>query len=204
MKQIIFFNGWGMDINNIVHIHKDKNTIITEINRYHQYTTPKIVEEASEVILIAWSLGAQKATSFYLENGKHITKYIIFNGSCDGFNKESGLPITMAKLTANRWNPEVRKRFETKMNGIQKDSSLSQRSCKDQKNELLYLIQNEDNIQSSRLEENDPKIKIYISRNEKIYPIDNLLNCWKKQQLFFIDDMFHNVFIDTKSWDQWI
>lgn len=205
MIQILFFNGWGMDDSVISHMETPANTILTEINSYHHYVAPKINPNANEVYIIGWSLGVIYATEFYLNNQSLVTKFIVINGSCDSFSKETGLPERITLLTARSWNEKNRMLFNQKMNGCEIDiACISKRSIEDQKRELEYLVENKKGIYSTELKEKDSKIKVYISSEEAIFPKQNLERCWSTQVIEMLESKYHNPFISTSRWMDWI
>lgn len=205
MIQILFFNGWGMDESIISHIEVPSSTILTEIHSFHQYQEPEIDKDANEVYVIGWSLGVICATEFYLKNKDRITNYIVINGSCDSFSRETGLPKRLSMLTARSWNEKNRETFNLKMNGCHMTmDKVSKRSVEDQKKELEYLMQNKEVVYSDEMKEADSKIKVYISSEEAIFPKQNLERCWASQNIELLESKYHNPFISTATWMEWI
>ncbi len=189
-KLVIFFNGFGMDINPF-RILLNSNLTILHINKYYDLNFEEIKnisKNFSNKIILSYSLGVYFAGVFLSENSLNFKEVIAINGTLEPINTNYGIAPKMYDLTIKHFDEKGRQNFYRnmfyEMNDYQKFiENQPNRIFIEQKNELITIkkIISDKNSKISR----DLFTKIFVSKYDKIIPTKSQVNYWGKVE--FID-----------------
>jgi len=197
---IIFFSGWGMeDI-----ACQDLDLCKYDLLCLYDYRSLELAAEAIKIIsgydmkhLICWSMGIMAAEQAYRLLNESNSK-IALCGSPFAISNEHGIPARIYNKTLQNFSAEVMVGFLRNM-GL-KINSLNELAFEDsletKKNELKSLsgCQPAANITFDRA---------VITRQDRIFPYDNLLNYWQKTNSKIITlDCGHYLFDRFRSWQE--
>ncbi|HRR19748.1 MAG TPA: DUF452 family protein [Ignavibacteriales bacterium] len=184
-KLVLFFNGFGMDINPL-RILLNSNLTILHINKYYDLNFEEIKnisKNFSNKIILSYSLGVYFAGLFLLENLLKFKEVIAINGTLEPINNNYGIDPKMFDLTIKLFDEKGRQNFYRnmfyEMNDYQKFlENQPNRMCDEQKNELITIkkIISDKNLKINR----DLFTKIFVSKYDKIIPTKSQINFWEK------------------------
>ena len=204
-KLILFITGWGMDKNPTQFLSDKKYDVCT------LYNYPDLSNDLStinfelydEVIFVAWSLGVFAANVYYNELPIKPDYTIAINGTGLPVDNRYGIPTKVFALTLKTWSEKARINFNKRMCCDDSSSELfskyeSKRTVDDQKQELNWCF---NNAQSDNFSMKwDLAI---IASNDKIFPPDNMLEYWSKQNVRIKKiNKPHYPFAQWNSWDE--
>lgn len=142
------------------------------------------MDEYYTIYLFAWSLGVYAASRVL--SPERITAAFALNGTLTPVDDYRGIPRAIFKGTADNLNPRNLQKFRMRMmsNREQKDAAIAffpEVNDETRINNLqrqLYTILNSSQEQQQSAGLN--WIRAYISRNDRIFPPDNMLRAWKE------------------------
>nr|MDA3781312.1 DUF452 family protein [Bacteroidales bacterium] len=144
---ILFFNGWGMDMNIVNHI-KPLGFNVCMLNNYNNLESlDDNFNDYDKIYIVAWSLGVWAAVQFISKSKINIEKSIAINGTSLPIDNEYGIDKEIFAATVNNWNDKNKQKFWLRMFGskiIFNDfrKCLPKRETLEQRDEIIYL-QNE-------------------------------------------------------------
>ena len=202
-KCILFFNGWGMDINSVNHL----DFVDFDVVMFNQFDSNFNIENEfkkyKSIYVVAWSLGVWNSYIALNNVEFNINKAIAINGTLDPINEQYGIDPTIFNLTLETWNDVNREKFNMRMFGgrslyKQRIKYLSQRGSIEQKEELANIRIEISKKHSSNLIF-DTAI---IGANDLIFLAKNQLLFWHGQARVKNMDFSHFPFADFSSWKQ--
>jgi len=182
-RLLLFFNGWSMDENHLLHLKSSEYDVIICSN--YQDLRPLCDDTFkiySDITIIAWSMGVFAANKLrkHLNN---VSLSIAINGTLRPIDNNYGIPEAIFKATLNNFNVETREKFYKRMFKSNEDFDQfllcrPERSSEDQKEELITL-------QNYIIKENDSNNcfdRVIIGNYDKIIPAKNQINFWSKTE----------------------
>jgi biotin synthesis protein BioG len=199
---ILFFNGWGMDLNAIGHL-ECSGFDLCMINNY--LSVEPIRDNLSDyknVTVIAWSLGVWATEQIISRSDITIHKSIAINGTPRPVHDQYGIPCKIFSMTMEGWNETSKVKFNRRMMGENQNISdyerfISSRSSADQKEELQAIFA----AQKSNVPQIDWDVAL-VGRNDLIFPATNQLNWWTGKTKIIETNQPHFPFAGLKHWEQ--
>lgn len=198
---ILFFNGWGMDENAVLHL--DQNGFdVCVYNDYRHIAPIENLENAyQKVVLIAWSLGVWAASEAISMSNTTIHSHIAINGTPCPVNDTYGIPERIFRRTLEGWNDKNRTIFEQRiMDGAPDTQRLSKRPTDNQKEELnaLYAACRKKTLDNLSWD------TAIIGLNDWIFPPQNQINWWTSKTKVVTTNQPHFPFNGLQNWKQLI
>lgn len=177
---LIFFNGWGMDLNAVKHLAFDEKLAVLEV---HDYTGPAVKEVFEpywhgyrKIHLCAWSLGVRAAAEcFSGMKPDFFATATAWNGVLNPIDEKLALPEQVFDQTAENWlSPAVRKKFFFRVFGGD-TACLPERSPENQQQELLCI--------GKRVRQNDTLLSSVFTlavagEQDRIFPASGQVGAW--------------------------
>jgi pimeloyl-[acyl-carrier protein] methyl ester esterase len=202
---ILFFNGWGMDENAIVHMGFDG----FDVCMFNDFRDIEPVcchtSDYQMVILVAWSLGVWVAEQAISQSDITIHKSIAINGTSCPVHNQYGITENLFVTTMNGWNETNRNKFNRRMIGGKQSLEagkqfLSNRSADDQKEELQAIYVSYKNTHHSHIHWD----LAVVGQNDLIFPAVNQKNWWTEKTKIVETGFPHYPFIGLQQWSQLI
>lgn len=203
-KSIVFFNGWAMDENIVNHLNSNDFDVFM-LNEYQTQNTIDwaFLDNYSENILIAWSMGVWAAEQLPDAIWSKITQTIAINGTGLPINNSYGIPTSVFDSTYNNLSEINLQKFFKRVCGNSDVFELfkkqtPKRSYESQKQELKYLKTNA--RKNETVKEWD---LVVISKDDLIFSAKNQMNYWKQSNLQIVEiEASHYPFQIWKSWKE--
>jgi pimeloyl-[acyl-carrier protein] methyl ester esterase len=204
-KCILFFNGWGMDENAVLHLNNDHFDICMFNNYNHIPNLSDSFTNYQSVFVIAWSMGVWMASEVLSNTKIAVQKSIAINGTPCPIHNQYGIPENVFYHTLNGWNEVSRTKFNRRMMGgegntAQYQQYLSAQTPDVQKNELQWLYSNIQNKPSRKFNWHTA----LVGNADLIFPTANQINWWVNKTNIKVIAQPHYPFADIKSWEQLI
>ena len=176
---IVFFSGWGFDASIVqdLAIRKDTNVLFINDYRSLEYQLPNL-EHYQHRYLIAWSFGVAAYSVWQNQTSTIHSQFdctVAVNGSMIPINRKTGIPELVVKKTIDTLSVDSFQVFAQKC-FAPTDNKINEHFIIDvnaRKNELLE-------IQQRQYPENTLQWhKVWISSNDKIFPLRNLQYAWQ-------------------------
>lgn len=175
-KLIIFFNGWGMDENVVMHLSPEDFDVLM----FYDYNTLDTDFDFSllniylEKNIIAWSMGVMVGGK-YLDKLGSLKQTVAINGTLKPIDVEFGIHPRIYDLTVKGFDEKGRDRFFSSMFcGEQNPHPIhlpKERDIEEQRSELIALK----NYMSNDFFRYN---KVLISDNDKIIPTKSQVAFW--------------------------
>jgi len=201
---ILFFNGWGMDVNAIGHLELDGFDLCMYYNYHNIGSIHDNLLNYQTIILVAWSLGVWAAEQIISQSGIKIHKSIAINGTSCPVHDQYGIPCKIFAMTIKGWNETSKVKFNQRMMGENQKTNdyerfLSGRSSDDQKKELQAIYTANKNNQ--HLMHWDFAI---VGMKDLVFPATNQLNWWTGKTKVTETNQPHFPFNGLQRWEQLI
>lgn len=178
-RLIVFFNGWGFDASIVQHLFSQADTNILFIDDYRSldYELPKL-EDYQQCSLIAWSFGVA-AYSAWQQGRNNVFDYrVAINGSMAPIDRKTGIPPIVMQKTIDTLST---KSFQVFAKKCFHQLDATEKECfsidVEVRKEELIAIQKRQNANNAMQWD-----KVWISRNDAIFPLENLQRAWQAQK----------------------
>lgn len=189
---LLFFTGWGMDNRATDSLSTERYDICTCFD-YTDLTTSETErwKEYSEIVVVGWSMGVWAAERVLQGRGLKITKSIAINGTSTPVDDNFGIPVSIAKGTCEGLTENSFRKFIRRVGG-----NFEHRE------DIVAL-----KIELERIIDSLPTAdfhwdKAIVSRNDAIFPPDNMLRFWQERCTVEELDAPHYPFEIFKSWEE--
>lgn len=202
-KLILFFNGWGMNESVIAHI-MSSNADVVMFHNYHKEPGffPQVVDGYNEIFIVAWSFGVAEANRVFSEFNFVPAKTIALNGSQIPISDTMGIPNNIFDGTMTGLSDNSLRKFNMRICGGREgfdrfESIVGQADLEELANELRYFksTYNDDIVRNSW-------DCVYVSREDRIFPFDNLIESWKGFGNVIVTDWPHMPFWRVDNWSE--
>ena len=176
-KLIVFFNGWGMDENALIHLDCEDYDVVVFYD-YNDLNVNIDLDGYREKYIIAWSMGVAVAG---LDN-PNIRKIVKNYGSATAIagtpliiDDKFGIPRKIYNMTFKNFNKETSvKFFERMFSQMPEDVFIPKRSFESQKSELEKMV-----LYSCKSELK--YTRVIIPDKDFIVPTRNQKRYWEKE-----------------------
>ena len=202
---VLFFNGWGMEPWVVGHLKGEE-----DILAFSDYRTLEIEEEVlrgvdnyARVYVVAWSMGVWAAANVLRNWALPLRGTVALNGTERPVDDTVGIPEKVYLLTERGMNPRGRERFVARMLGDaeEKERFKAHPLCR----ELPELCEELVKIREQCAVARQVWIwdKVYISRQDVIFPPDNQQHWWdgRAKEIRFLPGA-HYPFYHFQSWEE--
>ena len=216
----IFFSGWATDWHLIENKVLKNDTIVCynygesfdkilfsggeryDLSKEEENSLLNFVRDNNytRINIIAWSLGVYvvehcREIKDLITKGRELPKYnfVAINGTPFPCNDKYGIPVSVFKGTLDNLSDRNLYKFRRRMCGENFDFFIDnppQRSLESCKNELEYFYNKMIERGFHSYEFNVLWDKVYISKNDKIFPFENMNMAWRltNTPIITIDD----------------
>lgn len=198
---VLIFSGWGTDEKAFKHLFSDAVDFIV----FYDYRSIEAIkteefDKYDYVYIVAWSMGVMAAEMVLAGNSIKINKSIALCGSPLPVNNNYGIPERIFKLTVNGIKKSGTDKFYERMSDGSENSNFIKPSRRQQEtiDELEQLGKYADSRQNTDFNWDI----IVISKNDKIFPFQNLINYWENKGGIIIEDFNHYPFDKYDSIDK--
>lgn len=193
-RLLIFFTGWSTDTNVAKDIKIPRGYDFMLVRDYRELVWEPIDKKYEESLIIAWSLGVPAAQILYpfISKDLKLTGLFAVNGSRHPVDDVRGIPVNIFTGTLDTLNERNLHKFRIRTaGGIEKfnkvkeflRSDLGIDSLKDELSKFLDM---------ANPEEFSPEWDhVFISADDKIFPVENLLNEWKDSPVTVLQNSDH-------------
>ncbi|MDL2251806.1 DUF452 family protein [Odoribacter sp. OttesenSCG-928-J03] len=198
---IIFFNGWGMDINAVKHLEGDFDVLM-----FYDYRTLQLLDELPDLTgydkkyVIAWSMGVWAASNICY-SWNDVDMFVAINGTerpvCDSY----GIPCNIYSMTEKGMNERGREKFFFRMLKNREEVALfgphkPVRLLEEQLEELTHIRE-----ESETHRQTVNWSRAFISDYDIIFPVQNQHNWWDSRTQVISVDSGHYPFYNLKNWN---
>lgn len=182
-RAIVIFAGWAMDASPFRHLRREGYDIFI-VSSYHCPTLDvTLLKNYRELIVIGWSMGVLYGELFLQSHTDFpVTKTIAVNGSPEPSDDTKGIPVAIYESTRRIANDRQLDKFYRRVCGGESSMMelLRTRPARhvEEAAEELSAISEFAKGMSHDLTLWD---EIVVSRNDKIFPVGNLLNAWQSE-----------------------
>lgn len=177
---MLFFNGWGMDLNPLsglalssdLLLFYDYESIDSEIN------ISQTVKDYAKVHLAAWSLGVWAAAEALAGKNIAFASSFAINGTLTPIDEELGIPPALYDATLASWSEESKERFYRRICGREGREAFlpPARTVDGQKRELAAL---KERITTQKATPENPFSCAAASTKDMIFPFEAQLRSWR-------------------------
>ena len=187
---IVFFNGWGMDENIILHLNQEMYDILMFYDYNSLYTNFDFsyISKYEKKYLVAWSMGVMVASFFNINYDKKIA----INGTLKPIDDNYGIPKKIYNLTIKKFSQTTLRKFIENMFKEKSPLPFINRSYEEQKSELFNLTKYNPNM-------NFKYDKVIISSEDKVIPTKNQCAFWEMEPNIIAG---HAPFNHFKNWSE--
>ena len=177
-RLILIYSGWSTKPD----FYHDIDMSGWDIAVVYDYSNPILdlhfLESYPTVCLIAWSLGVIAAAQSM--PAKFITNAYAINGSLSPIDNSKGIPYDIYFGTEKKLSPRNLTKFQIRMAGNSEiyKHKFAKYSVSDE--EISKLKTELTQIASYKNENALPWRRVYIGKNDKIFPFENLVKAWKE------------------------
>lgn len=177
-RMILFFNGWGMDSGAVLQLTGIYDVAVVSDYRCLALAELPDLSLYGEIYVIGWSLGVWAAANVISMTGIAPAKLIAFNGTEFPIDNRYGIPVRIYELTERGFNEEGRKKFLQRMFADAREwecfrDKLLSRPLQEVCEELVMIHRQSESMQKELQWD-----KIYISRMDRVFPVENQQNFW--------------------------
>lgn len=200
-RVIVFYNGWGMDVNAVSHLRNDCDLLMC--SDYRSLDLPFLPDFSGykEIYIVAWSMGVWAAANTV--GLLHISPKcsIAINGTEYPVDDTCGIPCRIYMLTEKGMNLSGRDKFFGRMLDEMEhterfSTNRPYRSLEEQVEELRMI-----HIHSSEHKNNLKWDKIYISEKDMIFPVAQQFNWATGKAVIKRVKGGHYPFYNFESWE---
>lgn len=203
-KVILFFGGWGTDMNPFEHLKSDHYDVVM----FYDYRSLEllldlnaIVNGKKEVVVVGWSLGVWLGHYTCQQIKTLISKAIAINGTLDPISDKQGIPVDVFSGTLKNLSEENLDRFNRRMMGEKDDWTRYKRNqpfrnwmeLMEELAHLKYRI---------KPQTNSIYTEAVITNNDMIFTARNQENFWRDKVSIQKVDGAHFPFFKYQSWDE--
>ena len=181
-KLILFFPGWSCG-KELYEDFEFQGWDVAMVENYEDLTfSLSPLSNYSTIYLVAWSLGVFMAS--ILDFGGKITAAFAINGTTCPVDDIYGIPETIYDKTAENLTPASLLKFRRRMAGSSQVfkslffKNFSEEETSLLKSQLLLIRDWQKNLPDYPL----PWKKAYLSKNDAIFPYENMVNCWARER----------------------
>lgn len=194
---IVFFNGWGMDERIVSSLNSVNFDVIVFYDYRNMHFESCDFSKYDKKYLIAWSMGVYVCNYFY-EYFKNFDKLVAINGTQSPIDDNYGIPSKIYDITVNNFNEMSCSKFMKKISATVDLKGYSSRSVQNLKDELVA-------IKNLKIDKFLNFNKVILSTKDRIFPFENMMNFWSKQQVDIIKtEKAHYLFDSYKNWSDFI
>ena len=193
-RLILFFTGWSTDWRIIEEIILPSGYDLLCCWDYRVLSSPVPSKDYDEIMVIAWSFGINAAQNILPVSSfiNKVTGMYAINGTLYPVDNEKGIPCDIFKATCDNLNEENLKRFRIRIAGGKSKYQAANKRLKAQANiedlkEELKLFGKINNLNKKGCSWD----YAFISENDKIFPMSNLVAAWKNTPFSIIKDGEH-------------
>ena len=209
-KQLILcFAGWSASPELFRRLTADDNQDVWVCYDYRDISLTESLESYNRIYLIAWSLGVWVAEQLLAETIRKTSQTIqritvAINGTGAPIDDQFGIPEVIFKGTLEHLDETGRQHFNRRMCGNKEHfaayKQLPERPLPEIQEELqqLFIHIKEDAHPAASF----PWTKVWLSRQDRIFPIDNLRNYWKDRAAICETDSPHEPFYISNKWEE--
>ncbi len=183
-RLILIFSGWSTDAEYYSNICKDGWDVGVVTDYTDLSLDTSFLDEYETVWVFAWSLGV-KAAAVSLPPNK-IQNAIAINGTIEAVSDEYGIPVGIYDGTMNNLSSRSLNKFQLRMVG---ERDIYEKKFKaDYSDEKIDILKRElEVLKNTDLKPNPlPWRAAYLSRNDKIFPYENMLRFWEQMDVEII------------------
>lgn len=178
---ILIFGGFASHPSHFIPIYGDNIIIVYNYSSADFSELVYVIEKCNVTTVIAFSMGVSMAYKFFSENCNmlnDVTK-IAINGTGNGIDREFGIDPFVFKAVYRKFNLEVfvNNLFDCHIDKAKK-FKFEFLDIDTLKSELLFFIK-----QDYKFVKSIHWNKIYISKNDLIFPSNSQINFWNKEGL---------------------
>lgn len=200
---ILYFSGWGLDVNAILHLEQAKDDICvvfdySDLNNFNL----DAFKTYSNIRLIAWSMGVWVAAHILQNTSLSIIQAIAINGTELPIDDQFGIPNAVFAGTLDGLSLDSISKFDRRMCG---SKSVYQQFT--QLNRTLEIDDLKSELQNIFLEvKKHPKpsfnwTKAFVGQSDLIFPTSNQINYWGEKAVY-VDSMPHFPFFVYQSLEE--
>lgn len=201
-RVVVFFNGWGMDVQATCHLKTDCDVVMFYDYRSLQDAQLPDLSAYDEVYVVAWSMGVWAATCVVPLLRVNPVVLVAINGTEHPVDDCFGIPVSVYALTENGLNERGREKFFLRMfNGkAELERFPVNKPCRElaEQCDELRLIRQQSAEASTSLKWD----KIYISEKDIIFPVENQINWWKGKGAITMLSSGHYPFYCFETWEE--
>lgn len=182
-RAIVIFAGWAMDSAPFRGLRRDGYDVFI-VSHYHDtLLKTEVLRGYREVIVIGWSMGVLYGEDFIRSNpGLPITKTIAINGSPVPRDDTKGIPVSIYEATRQiATDRQLDKFYRRVCGGESNERSLMKERPSRHAAESIDELDQITSFASCMVHDLGVWDEIVLSRNDRIFPIDNLLNAWQSE-----------------------
>lgn len=204
-KVVVFFAGWGADVNPFLHLSSNENDILFcyDLSGIRELDLSQLLESYKTVVGIGWSMGvwglSEAAKCFTFD------RLFAINGTPYPVSNEHGINPRIFSATLNSLSSQSLLKFVRRM--CNDSSILSQYLTCSPKRELSNIL-NELQFIDEEIKKGVDKPSRFdvalIGSNDRIFPFDSQFAYWNGRSSVLEKDYTHFPFFAFKSWDQLI
>lgn len=194
----IFFAGWGMDEHPFSGWKTDQEDLMICYDYSDMSFDFSLLASYDTIHLTAWSMGVLAAATTFENTDIRFAKRIAINGTMNPVHDTKGIPCAVFEGTLQSLNPKNLERFNRRM-------------CNSDKELIAFFSEHapQRNIESLRVElavignlaTDKPPVfhwdKVIIGENDLIFPYNNQLNAWRKNENIVILPIAHYAQFDS-------
>lgn len=172
----LFFSGWAASPVQFRHIHSESDVWVAY--DYRNLVFPSILEEYEEIHVVAWSLGVWVATQ--VVSGCRLASATAINGTPFPADDRWGIPRMIFRGTLEKLDEANFARFCRRMCGSRtlgkQFETLEEGRISELREELIFIDRE---LGRREVNEHFPWTWALLSREDHIFPFDNLYSYWK-------------------------
>lgn len=200
---LVFFNGWGMDVQAIPHLSTKYDLVVCSDYRSLGTEGDNICFSAYHTVyVVAWSMGVWAAANMLPRWQVQPAKSIALNGTELPIDNQYGIPVRSYELTKRGMTEQSREKFFARMFVNEVEYELfsvnkPQRILTEQIEEL-WFIHSLSTEHKNCINWN----KVFISEKDLIFPSENQLRWWQNKTSVTFLPGGHYPFYSFRSWDE--
>lgn len=204
---IVFCNGWGMDTAPFKPL-SSKNYDVLVFSDYTAELKDNNIEKLAHIYrdihLIGWSMGVYYGQRYFSELAEVFSQTIAINGTLRPIDDHYGIPEGRFRGTMEALDEQNLLKFYRRMcrnNDVfeQFMRNRPERTIDDLRDELRCIL----NDPSTMLKQDSLYSKVFISRQDLVFPTENQKKYWQDGKFYFLPGG-HFPFYRWQSWDQMV
>lgn len=205
---ILCLAGWSASPELFRRLTADNDQDVWVCYDYRQLDFTESLAPYDKVYLVAWSLGVWVAEQLFAPIIRQTASTIqwtavAINGTGTPISDEQGIPEAIFQGTLDHLDETGRQHFNRRMCGNRAHfaayKELPERPLDEIQEELQQLFIQ---IKATRQPVSFPWNKVWLSRQDRIFPIDNLRNYWREHSSVSETDSPHEPFYQWNKWEE--